>query len=73
MAKIQILEFKHDGNTIRVFTGESSADVYYSINGGSSHSAGLRWNDEKGNFKSGSGSIVDFDSGKSLIRAKVAS
>ena len=72
MARVQIMEFKQDGDTIRVFTGEKSADVYYSINNGSSKSTGLRWNEDKGNFKSGSGGIVDFDSGKTIIRGKVS-
>ncbi len=72
MSRVQIMEFKQDGDTIRVFTGEKSADVYYSINGGSSQSAGLRWNEDKGNFKSGSGSVVGFDSAKTIIRGKVS-
>lgn len=68
MARTNIFEFKHDNQTVKVYTGENSADVYYSINGGSSKSTGLRWNDARGDFKSGSGSIVSNDDAKSRIR-----
>ena len=66
------MEFKQDGDTVRVFTGEQSADVYYSINRGSNTSAGLRWNENSGNFKSGSGSTIDFDTAKTIIRSKIS-
>ena len=68
MARTQLFEFKHDSKTIRAYTGESSADVYYSVNGGSSHSAGIRWNEANGNFKSGSGAILSNEEARARIR-----
>lgn len=71
MARIQIMEFKQDGDTIRVYTGEKSADVYYSINKGNSKSTGLRWNDNNGVFTRG-GSLIEFNDGKTLIRQMIS-
>ncbi len=71
MAREQLFDFKHDNKTIKVFTGDRSIDVYYSINGGSTKSAGLRYNEARGNFTSGSGSSVTWDKAKSYIRAKL--
>lgn len=68
MARSQLFEFKYDGDTVRVFTAESSSDVYYSINGGSSKSAGMRWNESTGYFKSVSGSLLSHDEAKAKIR-----
>lgn len=68
MARTQLFEFKHDNKTVEVFTGESSADVYYSINGGSNQSAGIRWNEPRGDFKSGSGGILSNAEAQSKIR-----
>lgn len=68
MARTQLFEFKHDNETIKVYTGESSADVYYSVNNGTSHSAGFRWNESRGDFKSGSGSIMSNEQAKAKIR-----
>jgi hypothetical protein len=72
MARTQLFEFKHDNKTVRVYTGESSADVYYSVNNGSSKSAGIRWNESRGDFKSGSGSIMSNDEAKARIRAMLS-
>ena len=71
MARQQLFEFMHDGNRINVYTGESSSDVYYSINGGSSKGAGIRFNESQGNFKSGSGSTLTHDEAKSRIRNQI--
>ncbi len=68
MARTQLAEFKHDGKTVKVFTGENSADVYYSINGGSNHSAGIRWNESRGDYKSGSGGTMTNAEAQSKIR-----
>jgi len=72
MARSQLFEFKYDGDTVRVYTGESSSDVYYSINGGSSKSTGMRWNEASGNFKSGSGGILSNEEAKSRIRQQLS-
>jgi hypothetical protein len=69
MARQQLFEFKYDGDTVRVFTGESSSDVYYSVNAGTSKSSGMRYNDESGNFKSGSGGLLSNEEAKSKIRS----
>lgn len=71
MARTQLMEFKHDNKTVKVYTGESSSDVYYSVNGGSSKSAGIRWNEARGDYKSGSGSIVSTEEAKSRIRSLI--
>jgi hypothetical protein len=42
--------------------------VYDSVNGGSSKSTGMRWNECSGLFKSGSGAIVSNDEAKGRIR-----
>jgi hypothetical protein len=68
MARTQLFEFKHDNKTVKVYTGESSSDVYYSVNNGTSKSAGFRWNESRGDFKSGDGSILPNDEAKSRIR-----
>ena len=68
MARTQLFEFKHDNKTVKVYTGESSSDVYYSVNNGNSNSAGFRWNEARGDFKSGSGSIMSNEEAKSRIR-----
>ena len=68
MSRIQLFEFKHDNKTVKVYTGESSADVYYSVNGGSSRSAGIRWVEARGDFKSGSGVIMSNDDARNRIR-----
>lgn len=72
MARTQLMEFKHDNKTVKVYTGESSSDVYYSVNGGSSRSAGIRWNEARGDYKSGSGSIISNDEAKSRIRSQIS-
>jgi hypothetical protein len=69
MARTQLFEFRHDNKTIKVYTAESSADVYYSVNGGSNQSAGIRWNESRGDFKSGSGSIMSNSEAQSKIRS----
>lgn len=69
MSRKQLFDFRHDNKNVTVYTGESSADVYYSVNGGSSKSAGIRWNEARGDFKSGSGSILSHDEAKSRIRS----
>jgi len=71
MASESLFEFKHDYKTIKVFTGETSADVYYSKNGGSTISAGLRFNEKSGNFTSGSGSSLSWDKAKCYIRNRL--
>ena len=71
MARQQLFEFMHDGNRINVYTGESSSDVYYSVNGGSSRGAGIRFNESQGNFKSGSGGTLSHDEAKSRIRNQI--
>jgi hypothetical protein len=68
MARTQLDEFKYDGKTVKVYTAESSPDVFYSVNGGTSHSAGFRWNEARGDYKSGSGSIMSNDEAKTRIR-----
>lgn len=68
MARQQLFDFMHNGKRVNVFTGESSADVYYSINGGGSTSTGMRYSDSRGNFTSGSGGILSFEEAKSRIR-----
>ena len=72
MARTQLMEFKHDNKTVRVYTGESSKDVYYSVDGGGSKSAGIRWNEERGDYKSGSGSLLSNDNAKSVIRNQIS-
>lgn len=69
MARTQLFEFKHDNKTVKVYTGESSADVYYSINSGNSKSAGIRWNESRGDFKSGSGGIMTNADAQTKIRS----
>ena len=69
MARTQLFEFKYDNKTVKVYTGESSADVYYSVNNGSSNSAGFRWNEASGNFKSGSRGIMSNADAQSRIRS----
>jgi hypothetical protein len=68
MAREDLFDFKYDGNTIWVYTGESSADVYYSINNGPSKSTGMRYNEASGNYKSGSGATLTHAEAKSRIR-----
>ncbi len=68
MARLQLFEFMHDGKKIKVFTGDSSSDVFYSINNGSSKSAGVRWNEARGNFTSTSGSSLSHDEAKARVR-----
>lgn len=68
MAREQLFDFKHDGNTIWVFTGESSSDVYYQVNQGVSRSAGLKYRADKGYFVRSSGSILLFKDAQSYIR-----
>lgn len=68
MARQQLFNFKYDGDTIYVFTAESSSDVYYSINNGSSHSAGIRYRAEQGNFIRTSGKTLKFSEAESFIR-----
>ncbi len=68
MAREQLFNFKYDGNTIWVYTGESSSDVYYSINNGSSKSAGIRYNSEKGYFVRVSGGTLLFKDAQAFIR-----
>lgn len=72
MARTQLFEFRHDNKTVKVYTGESSPDVYFSVNNGSSRSAGFRWNEARGDFKSGSGSIMSNDDAKSKIRNQLS-
>jgi hypothetical protein len=69
MARTQLAEFKYDGKTVKVFTAESSADVYYSVNNGSNQSAGIRWNESRGDYKSGSGGILSNAEAISKIRS----
>lgn len=73
MARSQLFEFKYDGATVNVYTGDSSSDVYYSINSGASRSTGMRWNELSGNFKSGSGAILSNEEAKSRIRQQLGS
>jgi hypothetical protein len=71
MARKQLFDFMHDGKRINVYTGESSSDVYFSVNGGSSRGTGIRHNESLGNFKSGSGSTLSHDEAKSRIRDQI--
>lgn len=72
MARTQLFDFKYDGKTVKVYTGESSSDVYYSVNNGSSKSAGFRWNEARGDFKSGSGSMMSNEDAKARIRNQLS-
>ena len=71
MAQEQLFEFGHDGKTIKVFKGDGSSYVYYSKNGGSSISTGLRYNEKQGSFTSGSGASVAWADAKSYVRSKL--
>jgi len=71
MARENLMEFKHNGRTIKVYTGESSSDVYYSNNGGSSTSTGLSFNSNLGKFTATSGSSLTFEEAKGYIRARL--
>lgn len=71
MARSQLFEFKYDGATVNVYTGDSSSEVYYSVNGGASKSAGMRWNESSGNFKSGSGATLSNEEARSRIRQQL--
>lgn len=69
MARTQLFTFRHDNKEVKVYTGESSADVYYSVAGGSSKSAGIRWNADRGDFKSGSGQLLSNAEAQARVRA----
>lgn len=69
MAREQLFDFKYDGDTIWVYTGESSSDVYYCINNGSSKSAGIKYNSEKGYYVRKSGATLLSRDAQSYIRS----
>jgi hypothetical protein len=68
MAREQLLNFKYDGDTIWVFTGESTKDVYYCINNGNSKSAGIKYNSDGGYFVRASGKTLPFKDAQAYIR-----
>jgi len=70
MAREQLFEFNHDNKTVKVFTGESSSDVYYTIGGGSTKNAKLKYKADTGTF-SASGVTKTFDQAKQYIRNKL--
>ena len=69
--KEDLFEFKKDGKTVKVYKGKGTSDVYYKVNDGSSTSAGLKYNGDQGNFKSGSGSSLTWEKAKELVRDKI--
>jgi hypothetical protein len=68
MAREQLFSFKYDGDTIWVYTAESSSDVYYCINNGSSKSAGIQYNANNGSYKRKSGTTLLAKDATSYIR-----
>jgi hypothetical protein len=69
MAREQLFDFKYDGDTIWVYTGENSSDVYYCINNGSSKSAGIKYNSDKGYYVRKSGATLLSKDAQSYIRS----
>lgn len=68
MAREQLFNFKYDGDTIWVYTGDSSSQVYYSINNGDSKNAGIRYNANEGYFVRTSGKTLLFKDAQAFIR-----
>jgi hypothetical protein len=70
MASIDLHNFKHEGMKVRVFTGQSSSDVYFTVGSGSKRYSGLTFNSESGWFKR-SGALISFDEAEAHIRGQI--
>lgn len=71
MAENHLFDFKHDGDTIKVFTGNGTSDVYYRKNGGATKSAGLSYKEDTGKFLAASGKSLTWKEAESHVRGKL--
>lgn len=64
-----LFSFAHNGKTIFVYLPKGMSSVFYRVgSGGSSRSAGLTYNSEKGWFKSSSGKVLMYEDAEDYIR-----
>lgn len=68
MCEKHLFELKHNGDTVKVFTGSGTSDVFYRKNGGASRSAGMYYKADRGIFVATSGKSLTWNEAESRVR-----
>jgi hypothetical protein len=71
MSGQDLFSFRKNGKNVEVFTGKSSSDVYFSVNGSGSRYSGLRYDSTAGYYKTSGGSLRTWEEAEAEIRSQV--